>query len=40
MALLIFSAGDYKKNSFEQEMRKTFKIFPNIFDQKSQKHVI
>jgi hypothetical protein len=26
--------------SFEQEIRIIFKIFPNIFDQKSQKHVI
>jgi hypothetical protein len=33
----IFLAGDSRKISlknFEQEMRKIFKIFPNIFDQK------
>jgi hypothetical protein len=26
----IFSAGDSRKISFEQEIRKIFKIFPNI----------
>jgi hypothetical protein len=27
VAFAIFLAGDFKKNSFEQEMRKNFKIF-------------
>jgi hypothetical protein len=43
VAFSIFSADDSKKISlkiFEQEMRKILKIFPNIFDQKSQKNVI
>jgi hypothetical protein len=37
---IIISAGDSRKISlkiFKQEMRKIFKIFPNSFDQKSQK---
>jgi hypothetical protein len=40
VAFSIFSADDSRKIIFEQEMRKIFKIFPKIFDQKSQNHVI
>ena len=43
VAFLIFSAGHARKISlkiFEQEMRKIFKIFPIIFEEKSQNHVI
>jgi hypothetical protein len=38
----IVSAGEFRKISlkiFEQEIRKIFKIFPNIFDQKSQNNI-
>jgi hypothetical protein len=41
--LNILTADDSRKISlkiFEQEMSKIFKIFPNIFDQKSQNYVI
>jgi hypothetical protein len=43
VAFSIFFADDSKKISlkiFEQEMCKILKIFPIIFDQKSQNHVI
>jgi hypothetical protein len=42
MEFAIFLASEFKKISlklFEKEMWKIFKIFPNIFDQKSQNHV-
>jgi hypothetical protein len=41
--LAIFLGGDFNKISFKnfkREMREIFKIFPNSFDQKSQKNVI